>query len=146
MSDRIFRKLTGLPKPPSVLMIGFVLTLWMLGGCVLEVSFDCPQRDSSIPQHPIYPNARLVGQITVTDSDGYEELRYNYETRDDPSQVVDFYSGKAFCVFSPSANQTLCDGQATPFGNYWVAIKHTENTITSYYVKVYWDKCNGGFD
>lgn len=145
MMTLISRRLAQLGRLPTALIF-LLLTFFICGGCSLGVRLYCDYVHTTIPEHPIYPNGRLIRQELPSDRADPAVAIFVYESQDSAAQVAEFYSReKADCYYlaRERGGQTICDGNATPFGTYSVTITHL--SVTRYWIVVSWDRCGWSF-
>lgn len=125
-----------------------VFSVIAIGGCLsfirsLPISSlsNCTERNTSVPQIPVYSNSTLLDSIYSLDMPTGAILEYSYEANDSASEVSEFYAQEAICRSYPSDNITVCEGDASDFGDYSVIIPNESQIKTEYRIVVVWDRC-----
>jgi hypothetical protein len=126
-------------------LVFIFLALLFLGACVAVRVNHCEQ-----PKTPVYPESTLVDYEASGIGRSRPMVTYDYTSTDSPEKIVAFYKEKGFCrepVFDPAGqrNRQLCQGNATPYGEYFVYIdlgSHMAEGITTYALEVRWHGCS----
>lgn len=125
------------------------LALLCFGACVAVEVTRC-ERLNTPPKAPVYPGSTLVNHVSSGIGRSRPMVTYDYTSTSSPEKIVAFYEERGFCrepVFDPVGQRSrqLCQGDATPFGEYFVYIdldSHAFEGITTYALEVRWHGCS----
>jgi hypothetical protein len=137
------------PRMLKKALVLVFLALLCLGACVAVLVIDC-KRLKVPPKAPVYPESTLVDYVESGIGRSRPIVTYDYASTTPPEKIVAFYEERGFCrepVFDPVGQRSrqLCQGDATPFGEYFVYIDLTSYAIegiTAYAVEVRWHGCS----
>jgi hypothetical protein len=94
------------------------------------------------PQAPIYGNASLIRENAyVSEGNFYPMVSTDFSSPDTLEQIRDFYAEQSICrAGDVIKNRVICQGNATPFGDYTVYIDRPilPETSTTFIVEVRW--------
>lgn len=127
------------------IVLGLVLlTLVCLGICAVVVFIRC-ERARMPPDTPVYPDSVLVGQESIG-TDRWPLITYQYTSTHLPERIVAYYEERGRCREYEERERIVCQGEATPFGEYFVYIdlaRYPVEGITPYILEVQWSGCTG---
>lgn len=108
----------------------------------IDIETDCGERENSVPEVPIYPQALLASEEfhdDITDP----SIAYDYTTIDSVEDIIAFYETRSFCRFRADDNNWICTGDANPFGSYIITIYPpvSSQEATRFHIIVRWKKC-----
>jgi hypothetical protein len=109
-------------KPSTIIKAlgGVLLVLLCLGACAAVYIIRCNQQNTP-PEAPIYPESSLMKQWSQrVGTSRYLIVVYDYTSADPPEEIVAFYAEKGYCRGNSEGNRITCQGEATPFGEYFV--------------------------
>lgn len=99
---------------------------------------NCRERDTIIPEAPVYPGSVLTKEHIDIDGYEYATYVYEYETTDTYADVVAFYIAAGCREY----DWPVCIGNASPFGDYELYIKdESPGGNVTYHLQVEWDRC-----
>jgi hypothetical protein len=113
MALGVSAKSTRLLPLLAMLLFGCVLPIGALVGLYTQ---DCARRESTVPEHPVYANAKLLSQSTMDIPLGGKGTVISTTGAGHPFRLWAMMEKQH--VTLPSADRTRCEGEATPFGNY----------------------------
>ena len=113
----------------------FVMILFATA-CSMQLRFDCSERNSSVPDVPIYSGSTLISVLDESNS-GIGSMYYEYQVEASLEEILSFYRMRGICN-----SYQVCTGDANPFGWYAVDIDESNSGTTSYTIVLEWEKCS----
>jgi len=111
--------------------------------CTGTAVVDCVQRNSP-PTAPVYPQSTLVSQKSYFAKSRYPIAIHTYTSSGSPSDLIAFYENEAHCQESSDRERMMCNGEATPDGEFSVYIDLAEQEAdgeTTYVIEFHWHTC-----